>query len=181
MQERAQTANICHRLDLPPRIDEVARSLDAEHRCHQVGRFGVDLRLAHRVVGGGGSRHEGSSFAPLTPPTRFKKKPGRVDPNVYNAKLLYFGFNYNGIFGTRPQFGNCNDIMPHGAQRTNNGEIAALIRQEPHTLSSRAFLGRDEKGFFMGDRIGRVSYGGLNVAAGYVGKHRGVPTRWRRR
>jgi hypothetical protein len=57
--------------------------------------------------------------------------------------------------------------MSHGAQRTNNGEIAALIRQEPHTLSSRAFLGRDEKGFFMGDRIGRVSYGGLNVAPGY--------------
>jgi hypothetical protein len=49
--------------------------------------------------------------------------------------------------------------MPHGAQRTNNREIAALIRGEPRTLSSRVFVGRDEKGFFMGDRIGRVSYG----------------------
>jgi hypothetical protein len=74
---------------------------------------------------------------------------------------------YNGIFGARPQFRNCDDIMSHGAQRTDNGEIAALIRQEPHTLSSRAFLGCDKKGFFMGDRIGRVSYGGLNIAPGY--------------
>ncbi len=84
-----------------------------------------------------------------------------------NAGAANGSFHYNGIFGTRPQFGNCNDIMPHGAQRTNNREIAALIRGEPHTLSSRAFLGRNEKGFFMGDRIGRVSYGGLNVAPGY--------------
>jgi len=76
--------------------------------------------------------------------------------------------HYHGIFGARPQFGNCDDIMSHGAQRTDNGEIAAFIRQEAHALSSRAFFGCDENGLFMSDRIGRVSYGGLNIAPGYA-------------
>lgn len=40
------------------------------------------------------------------------------------------------------------------------------FRQEPHRLSSCAFPRRDEIGFFMGDRIGRVSYRGLNIAPG---------------
>jgi hypothetical protein len=75
--------------------------------------------------------------------------------------------HYHGIFGARPQFGNCDDVMSHSAQRSDNGKIAALIRQEARTLSSRAFFGCDEKGLFMSDRIGRVSNGGLNIAPGY--------------
>ena len=76
-------------------------------------------------------------------------------------------FHYNGIFGARPQFGNRDDIMSRAAQRTDNREIAALIRQESHTLPAGALFWCDEKGFFMSDRIRRVSHGGLNVAPGY--------------
>jgi hypothetical protein len=74
--------------------------------------------------------------------------------------------HYNGIFSARPQLGNGNDIMSRGAQRTDYGEIAALIREEPHWLTSRAFFWCDEKGFFMRDRIRCVSHGGLDIAPG---------------
>jgi hypothetical protein len=76
--------------------------------------------------------------------------------------------HYYRIFGAWPEFGNCDDVMSRGAQRPDNGEIAALIRQEAHALSSGTFFGCDIKSFFMRDRIGRVSYGRLNIAPSYA-------------
>jgi hypothetical protein len=95
-------------------------------------------------------------------------------PEVFVLRDQYSGaangsIHYHSIFGARPQFGNCDDIMSRGAQRADNCKVAAFISKEAHELSSGGFFECDIKSFFVRDRIGRVSNGGLNIAPGYAG------------
>lgn len=86
---------------------------------------------------------------------------GQEDSFVTEGKLEHCG-----IFGSGGDFGNGQDIMTGSTERTDNREVAALIRQKARDLFPGGLFRRfQEHRLLMSQCVGRVPDSGLDIFA----------------